>query len=133
MKLSILLPNVSPAVDTGTVSKWHRDVGDAVSFGDELFDVTVVKVSIIPKKDLGAKIRMFVRSKVRQVPGVTVVYRVTSMDSGTLSAITAPAGKSIAIGEPVGEIDTNDGSAELGEARSSFDVVREADNPREAV
>lgn len=124
MKLAIQFPNVSPAVTTGTIARWHRQVGDAVSFGDDLFDVAVANVAIIPKKGLVAKARGFVRSKVRDVPGVTVLYRVTSMDTGTLATITAPEGTTISVGESAGEIDTNDGSQGLAEARTSFDVVR---------
>ncbi len=123
MKLSIRFPPVSPAVTAGKVSEWHLQVGEAVSYGDHLFDVTIISVAIA-QRELGARLRRFVKAKARKLPEVSVVYRITSMDAGTLSAITASTGTSIDVGDPVGEIDTHDGSDKAGEARTSFDVVR---------
>lgn len=125
MRLSIHLPNVSPAVAGGKVAEWHKEVGDSVTHGDDLFDIAVDRVAIAQREG-GARLRSFIKAKARKIPEVTVVYRITSMDSGTLSAITAPAGTSIKVGDPVGEIDTQDGSDSQAEARTSFDVIRAA-------
>lgn len=122
MKLSIEFPQISPAIEGGTVSHWHKRVGDQVSYGDDLFDIAIEEVTRMRRR-LGAKVRKPSKAKYRKLSDIRVIYRVTSMDTGTLSDIAAPEGTPITVGDVVAHLDTGDGSESTAVARTTFNLV----------
>ena len=67
------MPKLSPTMEEGQISVWHKKVGDAVAMDDLLAEVETDKA--------------------------TMEYR--SFDKGTLLAILAPAGSVVRLGQPV--------------------------------
>ncbi len=123
MKLSIEFPPISPAIESGTVAKWHKQVGEAVAYGDDLFDIAIEEVTRM-RRSLSARVKKPSKAKYRKLSDVSVMYRVTSMDSGTLSHIDAPEGASIAVGDVVAQLDVG-GSDGDASARTSFNLVNQ--------
>lgn len=123
MKLSVEFPRISPAIEAGTIAKWHKTVGDEVAYGDDLFDIAIEEVTRMRRR-LGARMRKPAKAKYRKLSDISVLYRVTSMDGGTLSEIAAPEGTSIEVGDAVAHIDTGgDDSAATAVARTTFNLL----------
>jgi len=123
MKLSIEFPPISPAIEAGTVVKWHKAVGDDVSYGDDLFDIAIEEVTRM-RRSLSARVRKPSKAKYRKLSDISVLYRVTSMDSGTLSDVNAPEGTPIAVGDVVGHLDSGGNDSEAtAQARTTFNLV----------
>ncbi len=123
MKLSIEFPPISPAIEAGTVAKWHKAVGDEVSYGDDLFDIAIEEVTRM-RRSLSARVRKPSKAKYRKLSDVSVMYRVTSMDSGRLTNIEALEGTAIAVGDVVAHLDVGGGDGEsTASARTSFNLV----------
>jgi pyruvate/2-oxoglutarate dehydrogenase complex dihydrolipoamide acyltransferase (E2) component len=101
MNLRIEFPVISPAIKGGVVVRWHKEVGDLISYGDDLFDIAVDEVIRIRRR-LGASVRSPGKPKYRKLTDVTVRYRVSSMESGILAGISAVSGGSIRVGDVVG-------------------------------
>ncbi len=74
----ITMPEMGESVAEGSIVEWLKRVGDAVSEGEELVEVTTDKVDV----------------------------RVPSTTSGVITAILAPEGETVAVGAPLVEIDT---------------------------
>jgi len=67
------MPKLSPTMEEGQISVWHKKVGDSIAIDDLLADVETDKA--------------------------TMEYR--SFDKGTLLAILTPAGSMVRLGQPV--------------------------------
>ncbi|HMY19677.1 MAG TPA: pyruvate dehydrogenase complex dihydrolipoamide acetyltransferase, partial [Polyangium sp.] len=67
------MPKLSPTMEEGQISVWHKKVGDSIAIDDLLAEVETDKA--------------------------TMEYR--SFDKGTLLAILKPAGSMVRLGEPV--------------------------------
>src|SRR4051812_1700554 len=67
------MPKLSPTMEEGQISVWHKKVGDTIAIDDLLAEVETDKA--------------------------TMEYR--SFDKGTLLAILAPAGSMVRLGQPV--------------------------------
>ena len=87
------MPQLGETVEEGTVSVWHKKVGDKVSAGENLFDVTTDKVEM-------------------EIP---------SMVDGQLVEILVNEGETVSVGETIAII--NDGKEEnLKEVSKSSDT-----------
>lgn len=122
MKLSIEFPAISPAIEAGKVAVWHKQVGEDVAYGDDLFDIAIDEVTRM-RRSLSARVRKPSKAKYRKLSDVSVMYRVTSMDSGTLSEISAPEGTSIAVGDVVAHLEVAGESESTALARTTFNLV----------
>ena len=121
MKLTIEFPRISPAIENGTVGAWHKQPGDAIAYGDDLFDITIGEVTRM-RRSLSARVKKPSKAKYRKLSDVSVVYRVTSMDAGTLGEIVAPVGAAIEVGDVVAHLEIGDGEG-TSSARTSFNLV----------
>jgi len=72
------MPKLSPTMEEGQISVWHKKVGDSIAVDDLLAEVETDKA--------------------------TMEYR--SFDKGTLLAILKPAGSMVRLGEPVAVVGT---------------------------
>lgn len=123
MKLSVEFPRISPAIENGTIAKWHKAVGDDVAYGDDLFDIAIGEVTRMRRR-LGARIGKPAKAKYRKLSDIKVLYRVTTMDGGTLSEIAAPEGTPIQVGDAVAHIDTGgDDQSTTAVARTTFNLL----------
>jgi pyruvate dehydrogenase E2 component (dihydrolipoyllysine-residue acetyltransferase) len=80
--MNVLMPQLGETVAEGTVSKWHKQVGDEIAVDELLFDVETDKVSM-------------------EVPAIA---------AGVLTKILVPAGVTVDVGTVLAVID--DGAAE---------------------
>ena len=46
MPFTLTMPKLSPTMETGTIAKWHKKVGDLVEDGDLLFEVATDKATV---------------------------------------------------------------------------------------
>lgn len=46
MPFTLTMPKLSPTMESGTIAKWHKAVGDHVEAGDLLFDVATDKATV---------------------------------------------------------------------------------------
>ena len=122
MKLSIEFPAIGPAIEAGKVAVWHKQVGDEIAYGDDLFDIAIEEVTRM-RRSLSARVRKPSKAKYRKLSDISVLYRVTSMDSGTLAQIAAPAGTPIAVGDVVGHIEVAGDGESSALARTTFNLV----------
>ena len=104
------MPQLGETVEEGTVSVWHKKIGDQVSAGENLFDVTTDKVEMeIPSMVDGQLVEILVNA------GETVAV-------GTTLAIIND-GKEENSGEQVEEINTADKELEVLNEEAKLDSV----------
>ena len=92
MAMDVIMPQLGETVSEGTVSVWHRQVGDTVSKREPLFDVSSDKVEMeVPAPADGTLL------EIRVDPGMTVpvgaVVAIISSETGTIS-VEEPIGRS---------------------------------------
>ncbi|MBI36719.1 MAG: dehydrogenase [Alphaproteobacteria bacterium] len=108
--MNIIMPQLGETVEEGTVSVWHKKIGDQVSAGENLFDVTTDKVEMeIPSMVDGQLVEILVNA------GETVAV-------GTTLAIIND-GKEENSGEQVEEINTADKELEVLNEEAKLDSV----------
>jgi pyruvate/2-oxoglutarate dehydrogenase complex dihydrolipoamide acyltransferase (E2) component len=126
--MRLLMPPYYRMIEGGTVVKWHKAEGDAVDYGDDLFDVRVEEVRItrtIKAPTAGQWLDLLAKEMKRQKAAPppeeggpageerpfktweAVVYvRVTSSDVGHLRRVHAREGDLRQVGELVAELTT---------------------------
>jgi 2-oxoglutarate dehydrogenase E2 component (dihydrolipoamide succinyltransferase) len=77
----IPMPHMGVSVEEGTVIEWHKSVGDEVAAGEVICEISTDKVDT----------------------------EIESPAAGTLTRIVAEAGETVAVGEPLGELDGDGG------------------------
>lgn len=120
MRLRVVLPRFSPAIEGVMLDTWHKTPGESVAYGDALCDVVVQEVTKM-RRPLSAL------SKKKESPtyatlDVSVRYRVTSLDSGILGTQSVAEGGSVAVGETMAVIEAGEGDGEA-DARSVVNLV----------
>src|SRR4051812_2717454 len=102
----IPMPHMGVSVEEGTVIEWHKEVGDEVSEGDVICEISTDKVDT----------------------------EVESPAAGTLTRILADAGTTVAVGEPLGELDGDGGGgASDGSGEAAASEVDSPDAPSQEV
>ena len=100
--MDVIMPQLGETVEEGTVSVWHKKVGDQVKSGEDLFDISTDKVEMeIPAPTSGELVEIRVAEGETVAVGVTVA--VISDGAGVAAApATAadPAGWSAARRSP---------------------------------
>ena len=46
MPFTLYMPKLTPTMESGTLVKWHKKVGDEVQAGDLLFEVATDKATV---------------------------------------------------------------------------------------
>lgn len=86
--MDVLMPQLGETVTEGTISKWHKAIGDAVAAGDSLFEIETDKTSMeVPAVAAG------VLGEIRAQTGATVAV-------GTVVAVLAEA-TGVGVASPV--------------------------------
>ena len=89
--MDIIMPQLGETVEEGTVSVWHKKVGDQVKAGEDLFDISTDKVEMeIPAPTSGELL------EIRVAEGETVAVGVTVAvigDGATATEVPAAATK----------------------------------------
>ncbi len=85
--MDIIMPQLGETVEEGTVSVWHKKVGDQVAAGEDLFDISTDKVEMeIPAPVSGELAEILVGEGETVAVGVTLAV----INDGA-AAVTAPA------------------------------------------
>src|SRR5690348_1077153 len=84
MPHDVIMPALGMAQDTGLLVSWLKQPGDAVKKGDALFEVETDKATM----------------------------EVEAQDEGFLSAVTAPAGSDVPVGQVIAKIVASAGEVE---------------------
>lgn len=70
-----MLPALSPTMETGTISKWQKKVGDKVSEGDLLADIETDKATMgFEASEEGYIARIFVEEGTKDIPIGKVLF-----------------------------------------------------------
>ena len=112
MILRLELPRLSTAMDHGKVAKWHKQAGDQVAYGDALCEIAVSDVDRL-RRQLGSGQAIGTnkprKTRIRTSSGsVLVLYRLTSMETGSITRIDAEAGANVRQGDVLGLLATGD-------------------------
>ena len=71
--MDVIMPQLGETVEEGTVSVWHKKVGDQVKSGEDLFDISTDKVEMeIPAPTSGELVEIRVAEGETVAVGVTV-------------------------------------------------------------
>ena len=71
--MDVIMPQLGETVEEGTVSVWHKKVGDQVTTGEDLFDISTDKVEMeIPSPATGELIEIRVAEGESASVGATV-------------------------------------------------------------
>ena len=100
--MDVIMPQLGETVDEGTVSVWHKKVGDQVTTGEDLFDISTDKVEMeIPAPATGELVEIRVAEGETAAVGATVAViadgasdaaaPAKSEEQSTLAADPAPA------------------------------------------
>jgi len=81
VKVTINMPRLADTMEEGTIVAWVKQVGDHVAKGETLVEIEMEKANMTFE----------------------------SYVEGTLSRVVAPEGATVAIGEPIAEIETPEG------------------------
>lgn len=107
MLFKLVTPRIDRSMIGGVVEKWHKNVGDPISYGDDLLDIRVELMMDSPQGSLEQKIGLITdaeklsdKDSARPMGERTIVLvaRVTSSDVGVLRRIEAPEGSYREIG-----------------------------------
>ena len=94
--MEVIMPQLGETVAEGTVTKWHKKVGDTVKADEMLFDVETDKVSTeIPAPVAGVIAEILVQEGVTAKVGAPLAV---IRESG--AALAAPAASSAAASTP---------------------------------
>ena len=118
----IIMPQMGESIFEGTITKWLKQVGDAVQRDEPLFEISTDKVDAeIPSPAAG------VLSEIKVPAGTTVqINTVVGVIGGTASSGTAPAPPSPAHAkvEPSAAVAPQEAAASVGEDVRSSPLVR---------
>lgn len=120
MRLRVVLPRFSPAIEGVVMYAWHKSPGDQVAYGDHLCDVVVEEITKMRRP-----ISALAKKKESPTYGtldVSVRYRLTSLDSGQLESLSVQPGGAVAVGEVMAVIEAEGGEGEA-DARSVVNLV----------
>jgi len=98
--MDVIMPQLGETVEEGTVSVWHKKVGDHVKAGDDLFDISTDKVEMeIPAPVSGELLEILVGEGETVAVGVTVAI-INDGKAASPSPVSAPATSTPAAAEP---------------------------------
>ena len=87
------MPQMGESIAEGTLSKWHKKVGDAIKRDEPMFEISTDKVDAeIPAPNAGVLVEILV-SEGQTVPVETVVARIES--DASVAAAVAAAGNAV--------------------------------------
>lgn len=87
MKVDVLMPEMGESITEGTVAKWLKEPGDKVERDEAILEITTDKID-------------------SEIP---------SPEDGVLAEILAEEGKTVAVGDALARIETEEAAAEAGE------------------
>ena len=92
--MDVIMPQLGETVEEGTVSVWHKKVGDQIAAGEDLFDISTDKVEMeIPAPVTGELVEIRVGEGETVAVGVTVAV---INDGAATSPAPAPAAETSA-------------------------------------
>ena len=98
--MNVIMPQLGETVEEGTVSVWHKKVGDQVKAGDDLFDISTDKVEMeIPAPVSGELSEILVGEGETVAVGVTVAI-INDGKAASAAPAAAPVAAAPAVGEP---------------------------------
>jgi len=127
MMLRLQLPHLDRKSSGARVLTWHKDEGDPVDYGDPILDVRAEGVEMleVPRNAqlLSRLSRLRMRRTRKRTTPLTVAWRITSSDRGTLARIVAEEGDYCEVGSVMA-------LASSGEGEQDPATVDAADLPK---
>ncbi|MEM7330653.1 MAG: hypothetical protein AAF490_01085 [Chloroflexota bacterium] len=123
MILNLEMPYYDRMVEQGTIITWHKQEGEFVNFGDDLFDVRIDEITKLKRVKQGqAHTTDMVKGKKK---GIEFTLRITSSDMGYLRKIDAAIGDVREVGQLVAIMTTtaDETMTEINESAPAFRVV----------
>src|ERR671918_3179354 len=91
-KIDVIMPQMGESIAEGTLSRWMKQVGDAVKRDEPIFEISTDKVDAeIPAPSSGVLAEILV-TEGQTVPVQTLVARLeTDVNAAVTAAVPAPA------------------------------------------
>lgn len=137
MLFKLVMPHINRQIQGGAIIKWHKDEGEWVGYGDDLFDMNAISSFIEPDRVRTVSDRQAVTDLTEEetrardlflMPSMECFIRITSSDTGILLKICAGEGSRGEVGDLIAILGTDeDESIDRAEQRldqaSVFRVV----------
>ncbi|MDZ4863313.1 MAG: biotin/lipoyl-containing protein, partial [Gemmatimonadota bacterium] len=90
-RIDIIMPQMGESITEGTLSKWIKQVGDAVKRDEPIFEISTDKVDAeIPSPEAGVLAEVLVQQG-QTVAVNTVVARIETEKGASIAAAPAPS------------------------------------------
>jgi hypothetical protein len=112
MLFKLVIPYVDRMIENGVITKWHKQEGEWVNYGDDLFDLKADAVKFLrragsPLKILKNPFKIKAIGKHFRHNRISVV-RFTASDTGFLRAIYVKEGERRAVGDLLAALSTDE-------------------------
>lgn len=95
MILRVELPDLGPQMDSARITRWHAVPGDAVTYGDPLYDIVVEEITTLRRPSSASRVGGLLRRRApdeHRVQALELHGMVVATDQGTLRETVAPEG-----------------------------------------
>jgi hypothetical protein len=127
MLLRLVMPYIDRRIQGGTILKWHKNEGEWIHHGDDLFDFRVEEVAVLSRPTIPKQIIRNLNTawtfRTRQHrAGVRQVISIISSDMGIMRRIYAKEGTQCEVGDFLAVLTTEEEEA----FEEASQVVKEA-------
>ena len=135
MKLSLQMPAVGPALQSGRVIRWSKQAGETFAFGDELCVVSIEQVAALRKTQQASVLtslrrRKKVREEIQMRESVGLHFQLVASEPGSVVDHLIPAGDPMQVGDVLAVLasEGDDGAAPPADV-ASLPAIRVVANP----
>ncbi len=96
MQYTIVMPKLSPTMESGQIVKWHKKIGEFVKEGDLLFDVNTDKATIEYRSpEEGFLRKIYTQENQAAARGASVAILTSTLDEKIDDAVSSPPAFSV--------------------------------------
>lgn len=118
MILRLEIPMTNPSLTGGIIKEWHKDEGDPIGFGEDLFTVSFDEFAVLRRTAratlLAGRKNKSLKSQLESREGKVLLHVVvSSAEQGNLEKILLAPGDRFEVGDTVGVASTAPADGEL--------------------
>ena len=108
MLLRLVLPYIDKRIQGGTIIKWHKNEGEWVRHGDDLFEIQVEKIRVLSRPTLPEQIIQRLDHRGTTPRRANAFLCITSSDMGIIRRIYAKEGTQCEVGDSLVLLSTDE-------------------------
>lgn len=120
MRHEIVMPQMGESITTGTITKWHKNVGDKIELDETLLEISTDKVESEIPSPIGGVI---VEILFKEGETVDVQKLIAVIEDDTSAAASAPAAKAAPAAAPAAAAPAAQTSAPAASGGERFEIV----------